>query len=298
MYTITGATGHTGKVIAEILLKKGKQVTAIGQSNNDKLDVLSKSGATVVTGDLRDVHFSRKAFAAATAGFIMLPSDYHAPDFNAEQNAVTDGVIAGIKESHVTHLVTLSTVGAHLPKDSGVLVGLHDMEEKLRKQLPHVNVLNLRVGLLFENSFSFIPVIKQAGIAGGFPIRGDLKVPMVATQDIAAVAAERLMTLDFTAQTHEFVLGPCDMSFADMAAIIGTAIEKPQLPWVDFSYADAKAGLMQAGFSNSAADAMVGMSKSINEGSYFGDDLQRTGQNTTPTTFESFVSQFVAAYNK
>ena len=296
MYVITGATGHTGRAIAETLLNAGQPVTALGQSA-ETLAPLAQLGAKTLAGDLRDPQFATQAFAGATAAFAMLPSNYGAADFRAEQNAVADGLIAGAKASGLTHLVALSTVGAHLPADSGVLLGLHDLERKLRTQLPAVRVRNLRVGLLFENSFSFIPVIKHAGVVGGFPIRGDINIPMVATQDIAAVAAERLLKLDFTGQNHEYVLGPRDLTFNEMAAIIGQALHRPELQWVDFSYADARAGLLQAGFSASAADAMVGLAKSVNDGGYFGDDLRRTPQNSTPTTFETFVSQLVAAYN-
>lgn len=295
MYLITGASGHTGGAIAKILVNAGQPVTALGQSG-DKLASLATLGAKTLPGDVRDPHFATTAFAGADAAFVMIPSDYAAPDFRAYQNAVIDGVIAGLQANRVRYVVTLSTVGAHLTTDSGVLLGLHDMEQKMRAQLPEANVLHLRVGLLFENSFSFIPVIKHAGVVGGFPIRGELKIPMVATQDIAVVAAQRLRALDFQGHGHAYVLGQRDLSFSEMAAIIGQAIQRPELSWVDFAAADAKGGLLQAGFTPSAADAMLGLSDCINDGRYFAGDLHRTPQSTTPTSFEEFVGQFAAAY--
>ena len=296
MNIITGASGHTGGAIAKLLLQAGQPVTALGQSD-DKLANLAKLGAKTRPGDVRDPAFTRSAFAGATAAFVMIPSDYAAPDFRIYQNAVIDGLIAGLQANQVPYVVTLSTVGAHLNADSGVLLGLHDMEEKLRAQLPEANVLHLRVGLLFENSFSFIPVIRHAGVVGGFPIRGEIKIPMVATQDIAAVAAQRLQARDFHGHGHAYVLGPRDLSFGDMATIIGRAIQRPELVWVDFSAADAKSGLLQAGFSPSAADAMVGLADCVNDGRYFSNDLHRTPASTTPTSFEDFVGQFAAAYH-
>ena len=296
MNIITGASGHTGGAIAKLLLQAGQPVTALGQSA-DKLADLARLGAKTQTGDVRDPHFARTAFAGATAAFVMIPSDYAAPDFRAYQNAVIDGVIAGLRANQVPYVVTLSTVGAHLSADSGVLLGLHDMEAKLRAQLPAANVLHLRAGLLFENSFSFIPVIQHAGVVGGFPIRGEIKIPMVATQDIAAVAARRLQARDFRGHGHAYVLGPHDLSFGEMAAVIGQAIQRPELGWVDFSAAAAKGGLLQAGFTPSAADAMVGLADCVNDGRYFSGDLQRTPASTTPTSFEDFVGQFAAAYN-
>lgn len=296
MNIITGASGHTGGAIAELLLNAGQPVTALGQSD-DKLAGLAKLGAKTLPGDVRDPRFTRTAFAGATAAFVMIPSDYAAPDFRAYQNAVIDGIIAGLQANQVPYVVTLSTVGAHLSADSGVLLGLYDLKQKLRTQLPAAHVLHLRVGLLFENSFSFIPVIRHAGVVGGFPIRGEIKIPMVATQDIAAVAAQRLQARDFQGHSHAYVLGPRDLSFGEMAAIIGQAIQRPELVWVDFSAADATAGLLQAGFSSSAAAAMVGLADCINDGRYFTGDLRRTPPSTTPTSFEDFVGQLAAAYN-
>lgn len=295
MNIITGASGHTGGAIAERLLKAGQPVTALGQSA-DKLAGLEKLGAQTRPGDVRDPHFARTAFAGATAAFVMIPSDYAAPDFRAYQNAVVDGIIAGLQANQVTYVVTLSTVGAHLSADSGVLLGLHDLEEKLRAHLPNAHVLHLRVGLLFENSFSFIPVIQHAGVVGGLPIRGDIKIPMVATQDIAVVAAQRLQARDFRGYSHAYVLGQRDLSFREMAAIIGRALQRPELVWVDFSAAEAKGGLLQAGFSPSAADAMVGLADCVNDGRYFAGDLHRTPKNTTQTSFEDFAGQLAVAY--
>lgn len=119
---------------------------------------------------------------------------------------------------------------------------------------------------------------------------------MVATQDIAVVAAQRLRALDFQGHSHACVLGPRDLSFSEMAAIIGQAIQRPELSWVDFAAADAKGGLLQAGFSPSAADAMLGLADCINDGRYLAGDLHRTPQSTTPTSFEEFAGQFAAAY--
>lgn len=131
MYLITGASGHTGGAIAKILVNAGLPVTALGQSG-DKLASLAKLGAKTLPGDVRDPHFATTAFSGADAAFVIIPSDYAAPDFRAYQNTVIDGVIAGLQANRVRYVVTLSTVGAHLTTDSGVLLGLHDMEQKMR----------------------------------------------------------------------------------------------------------------------------------------------------------------------
>ena len=42
-----------------------------------------------------------------------------------------------------------------------------------------------------------IGLIRSQGVNGS-AVRGDLKIPMIATQDIAAFAADRLMKRDFS----------------------------------------------------------------------------------------------------
>jgi len=54
MIAVTGATGRTGRRIAEILLAKGEKVRAIGRDAK-KLAPLAESGAEPFVGDVEDV---------------------------------------------------------------------------------------------------------------------------------------------------------------------------------------------------------------------------------------------------
>ncbi|MBC8069000.1 MAG: NAD(P)H-binding protein, partial [Deltaproteobacteria bacterium] len=54
--TIMGATGNTGRAIANGLLASGKRVRAIGR-NPDKLAELAALGAEIRTGDVADPAF-------------------------------------------------------------------------------------------------------------------------------------------------------------------------------------------------------------------------------------------------
>jgi uncharacterized protein YbjT (DUF2867 family) len=53
-YTIMGATGHVGRVVAERLLKTGAQVRGIGR-NSERLKGLVDQGAIPYTGAFDDV---------------------------------------------------------------------------------------------------------------------------------------------------------------------------------------------------------------------------------------------------
>jgi uncharacterized protein YbjT (DUF2867 family) len=120
-------------------------------------------------------------------------------------------------------------------------------------------------------------------------------MPMVATADIATAALTNLTTLDFSGKSHKYVLGSRDYTYHEIASLFGTAIGKPDLKYVQFSYEDAKKGMMGAGMSESAATRMNEFVKAANEGRVL-DEVKRDASNTTPLTAEYFAQVFKAVY--
>ena len=76
---------------------------------------------------------------------------------------------------------------------------------------------------------------------------------MVATRDIADAAAKALKARDWKGVVVRELLGPRDLSYAEATRIIGEKIGKPDLRYVQFSYADQVQATVQAGFSESFA---------------------------------------------
>jgi uncharacterized protein YbjT (DUF2867 family) len=293
MYVITGATGNTGKIIARELLARGKKVRIIGRSAEKMLE-LKENGAEVQVGDLFDESFVNNAFAGATAVYCMIPPNPHAKDFRMDQQIVARNLVNAVDGNKVKHVILLSSIGAHLRTGAGVIDGLGDLEEYF-SALKDVNVLILRPGYFMENIFGQMGIIKQLGIVGT-PIRGDLKFPCVATKDIAALGAKRLLKLDFRGHTIEYILGPRDLSYNEITGIISKAIDKPDLHYVQLSYEDAKKGMVQSGFvSENMADLYMKMSEAFNSGIVLNEHT-RTSENSTPSTFEEFVSGFAEAF--
>ena len=288
-YVITGATGKIGKIVATELLAKGQSVTVIAR-NADKLKELADMGAIALAGDSYDREFLTKAFKGADAVFCLLMPDMFAADVFQEQKKISDNYFEALKANNVPNVVLLSSVGAHLRKGAGIVDGLGYMEELLLG-LKEANVLNLRPTYFMENTQGLIGTIKQMGIAGT-PVKADVKFPMVATKDIGAVAAKRLLDLSFTGNTIEFVLGPRDITYAEVTAIAGQAIGKPELTYMQFPGEDAIKGMVASGFcGEDAARLMVGLAKAINDGTLL-DGHQRTEANSTPTTYEEFSQVF------
>lgn len=292
-YVITGASGNIGKKVANELLAKGEKIKVIGRSA-DKLKEFTSKGAEALIGDVTDPEFVKKAFAGATAVFCMIPPSNFSDDFRSIQRKVARNYMEVVKANGIKHVILLSSIGAHLRNGAGIVDGLGEMEE-LFLALKEVNILNLRPTYFMENVFGQIGTIKQMGIAGS-PIKADLKFPIVASKDIATVIAKRLIELQFTGNTIEYVLGPKDISYNEITEIVGKAIGKPDLKYVQFSNADAKNGMVMAGFcSENVADLMTGLSDGINNGKVL-NAHKRTSGNSTPTSFEEFANDFALIY--
>jgi uncharacterized protein YbjT (DUF2867 family) len=294
MYTIIGASGNTGRHIAEKLLAQGQKIRVVGR-DQEKLKSLAAKGAEIFEADLNDVNAIKKAFTGAKAAYLMIPPNYGAPDFRAYQNKIGETMAQAIKQSGVTHVINLSSVGAHMGYGIGVVLGLHDQENRLNI-IDNIAVLHLRPSFFMENQLMQISTIKKMGVMGS-PLKGEIKLPQIAIADIADYAVKRFLKLDFTGKSVQELLGPRDISFVECASIIGKAIDKPDLKYVEFPYEDTTNVLKGMGLSQNAAESMVGLYRGFNEGIARPTE-PRTSENTTATTFEKFAETFAMLYKK
>ena len=292
MITVMGATGHTGKKITEILLKAGERVRALGRSKG-KLAELESAGAEVLTGDATDAAFLSSAFHGADAAYTLLPPDPRLADYPAGQNQQGEAIVKAIRESGLRYVVSLSSVGADQPAGTGLIAGLHAQEERLRR-IEGSNVLILRPGSFFENFYGALGLIKHQGFNGD-SVAPDVALPMIATRDIADVAAKALQARNWDGVVVRELLGPRDLTYAEATSILGERIGKPDLKYVQFSHTDMAKALTQMGFSDSFAGLYVDMTRAFNEGRVKSRE-GRKPENTTPTRFEDFAAELADAY--
>ena len=293
MYVVTGASGHTGTVFAKTLLKNGAKVRVIGRTP-EHLKGLAAEGAELFAADVTDAGGFTKALVGAKAAYVMMPPNIAATDVRAFQNRVTDAIAAALKSAGVTHVVTLSSIGADKAERTGPVAGLHYLEEQLNG-IDGLNVLHLRAGYFMENTLAQIGIIQQMGMAVG-PLRPDLKLPIIATRDIGEAAANALLTLNFREKQARELLGQRDISMGEVAQIIGKAIGKPGLRYIQAPDEQVRPALIQVGMSPNMADLLLEMSAALNSGHMRALE-QRSAANTTPTSYETFVmEEFVPLY--
>lgn len=286
MFTIMGASGHTGHRIVRVLLDRGHSVRALGRSEA-KLAELRDRGAETLAGDAADPAFLSDAFRGADAVFTMIPPAPRSPDHRAFQDRCGAAGAAAIRNAGIPRVVFLSSLGAELPQGTGPIAGLHAQEARLREL--GVDVLILRSAYFFENFVESLPMIRQQGINGG-PLAAELRIPMIATRDVAEAAAAALVERNWQGVLVRELLGERDLSFAEATEILGAALGCPNLAYVQFSYDNACRALVQVGLSPSAAATYVELARALNDGRVASRE-GRTAANTTPTRFEDFAAE-------
>ncbi len=292
-YVITGGAGNISQPLAEKLLAAGHEVTVIGR-NADKLKSLTDKGAKAAVGSIEDAAFLAQAFTGADAVYAMIPPNFVAENFRHYQNVVARNYITAITTNNIKQVVVLSSIGAHMGNGAGPVDGLGDFEGLLKEQ-EGLNVKALRPSYFMYNLFNMIPLIKNAGIMGGNFGGPTDKLILVHTNDIAAVAAEELLALDFTGFTVRYIAGD-ERTTEDIAAVVSKAIDKPGTPWVVFTDEQSLEGMRQAGLSETIAEGYTTMGKALREGTMQAD-YWKNKPTLSPTKLEDFIQELVAAYN-
>ena len=293
MYVITGASGNTGSIAATQLLDRNEHVRVVGRSA-DRLEPFTARGAEPFVCDVNDAAALTKAFSGAKAVYAMIPPSMTSEHYRADQDRVSDAIAHAIEAAGVEYVVSLSSVGADKAEGTGPVAGLHYFEQTLNG-IPGLNALHLRPAYFMENTLAQVGIIQTMNLTAG-PLRPDLKMPMIATRDIGAAAAQALVARNFNGKQTRELLGERDLSYAEVASIIGSAIGKPQLKYVHLPDQQIRGAFLQMGMSANVADLIIEMSGALNAGKMKPLE-ERNSENTTPTSFEKFVAdEFLPLY--
>jgi uncharacterized protein YbjT (DUF2867 family) len=140
-----------------------------------------------------------------------------------------------------------------------------------------------------ENMLRQVEALKHQGafFSSGLP---DLKVPFVATRDIAATGANLLLDRSWTGQGGVAVLGPEDLCCNDMAEILTDVLGKP-IRFHSVPAEDYKAQLILYGAGEAFAQSLMEMFAAKDNGLDNGE--RRTPENTTPTSFRRWCEEIL-----
>jgi len=285
--TLTGSLGNISKPLAEQLISAGHEVTIIS-SNVDKITEIEKLGAKAAIGSVYDVDFVVKAFTAADAVYTMVPPNFGVPSFRQYVGGTAQKYAEAIRKAGVKRVVNLSSIGAHLDGGTGPISGMHDAEITLNK-LEGVSVKHVRAPFFYTNFFNNIDMIKHQGFLGS-NYGSNTRLVMVHPKDIATAVAEELQGSS-TGKGIRYLVSD-DRITGEISTILGTAIGKPDLQWIEFTDEQAYKGMLQGGMPPEIARNFVEMGTAVRSGIIWQDyDLHKPLASGN-RKLESFAKEF------
>lgn len=293
-YVITGGAGNISRPLALALLAGGHQVTVIGR-NADNLTQLITAGAKPAIGSVEDADFLTAAFAGADAVYTMVPPKSDPTDWKAYIGAIGKNFARAIAANNIQYVVNLSSVGADVADGCGPVSGLYRVEQALN-ELQGVHIKHLRPSYFYQNLYANLGLIRAMGIMGSNFSAEENSFPIVDPQDIAAAAAEELTALSFTGISVRYIASD-EVSTDQIATLIGTAIGKPDLKWVQFTDEQALGGMLQAGLNGEVARNYVEMGAAIREGILMKDYHAQKPPLSGKIKLSAFAETFAPAYN-
>jgi len=293
---ITGSLGNISKPLATELVQKGHEISIIS-SKAENQDAIEKLGAKALIGSVENPAFLTDAFTGADAVYCMIPrANYFDPtlDLDAFTGKIGNSYAAAITKSGVKRVVFLSSIGAHLEQNSGIIQRYNEIENVLNK-LSDVSITFMRPTSFYYNLLAYIPVIKNQGfIAANYG--ADKMIPWVSPNDIAAAIAEELTTpldgIKIRYVSSEEVTGH------ETARILGEAIGKPDLKWVLATDQETLEGLTAVGMQPKIAEGLVEMYAGLYNGTLGEDYYKNRPEVMGKVKLAAYAKEFAAIYNQ
>ncbi len=286
MIVVTTPTGKIGSQVLKNLLDASADVRVVAR-DPAKLAPEVHDKVEVVQGSLDDEEVLTRAFEGAESIFLVTAPSFATNNVMESYLRFARPARCAIQRKGVKRIVTVSVLGrgTSLAKNAGPITACLAKDEEIEKT--GVACRALWCPGFMENMLGQVQALKNQGMFF-LPANPEFKTPMVATRDIAASGAKLLLDQAWTGQGGLAVLGPEDLSFNDMAAIMTEVLGKP-IRFQPISGDAYKAQLVQYGASAVFAQGLVDMMSAKDQGM---DNAEpRTAENTTPTSFRRWCEE-------
>ena len=278
MIALTGASGHLGRHVAELLLDRGARPVLLTRDPSS-LEDLAARGADVRRGDFADPAGLTQALSGVER-LLLVSIDIVGPQRLALQTAA----VGAARAAGVSQVLYTSLPRPDEANPAGVAPDHRATEEALRAS-------GLRWTFLRNNLYADyqVPAVAQAIASGSLVTNaGDGRTAYVTRADCAAVAAAVLADGGHEDHVHD-VTGPEAIDAEGVAAIVRELSGRPVavVRVDDEAYA---AGLAGAGLPADAAALYTSFGASAREG--FADHVATTVADLTgqaPTTLRALL---------
>lgn len=282
---ITGATGTVSSALIDALSGGDARLRALVRDPSRAAE-LSSRGVDAVVGSLGDPDSLPVAFAGADDVWLLTANGPRAPEHSS--NAVWAARQAGAER-----VVRLSAVGAaaDAPTRSGRLHALADRE----LQESGLAWTILRPHFFMQNLLGSAPEIAGDG-AFGLNMGGG-RLGAVDARDVAGVAAAVLSQPPDRHHGRVYTpTGPRAISFAEMAATLGTVLGRP-VDYRPVSDDEARAEMLGAGVPGWIAGMLVeyGRAYAAGRGDFTTNDVAEVA-GRPPRDFAAFAREHAGAF--
>jgi len=293
---LTGSLGNISKPLATELVQKGNEISIIS-SNAKNQQEIEQLGAKALIGSVEDASFLSTAFSGADSVYCMIPrANYFDPnlDLDSFTRTIGNNYAEAIQKSGVKRVVFLSSIGAHLEQNSGIIQRYNEIEAVLN-QLTDVSITFMRPTSFYYNLLAYIPAIKNQGFISA-NYGADELIPWVSPNDIAAAIAEELTT-PLDGKKVRYVASE-EVTGHETARILGEAIGKPDLKWKFISDEEVLNGLISVGMQPKIAQGLVEMYAGLYNGVLGEDYYKNKPAVLGKTKLADYAKEFASIYNQ
>jgi uncharacterized protein YbjT (DUF2867 family) len=203
MIVVTGATGNVGRPLVRALVEAGESVTAVSRRVS-AADV--PDGVRIRQGDLADPSGFKSILDGASTLFLMVSGAF----------VPLDEVLGRARTSGVDRVVLLSSQGVATGRHPSVL------EDSVRAS--GLEWTMLQPGAFASNTLQWVESVRSSReVVAPF---GDVALPVLDPEDIAAVAAAALRDAAHAGASY-VLTGPEPITPRQQAAAIGEALGEP-----------------------------------------------------------------------
>lgn len=254
---VTGASGHLGRRVVELLLEAEAGPVVATTRSPEKLADLALRGVVVRKADFDYPRLLTDAFAGADRMLLISTDAIERPGLRLRQHrkAIDAALGAGVK--HVVY-TSLTNPGA----DSPVLIAPDHRGTEEVLAASGLSWTILRNNLYTDFLLGSLPQAIAAGKLFAAAASGG--AAYVTREDCARAAAAALLSSDASRRILD-IMGPAVVGFADLAWLVSDLTGRP-VTYIPVEPAALKAGMVETGLPELVADVLVSFQVAMAQG--------------------------------
>jgi uncharacterized protein YbjT (DUF2867 family) len=284
MIVVTTPAGRIGSRLAELLLERGEEIRVIARDPS-RLAAAIRDGAEVIAGSHADPAVLDAALTGADAFFLIVPPDSQASSVTGHYVEYGRQARAALDRAGVGHAVMISTMGGGIER-AGHLSAARAAEAEVGASEAAVRAL--APPFFMENLLGQTEAIRDGVLA--LPSDADRILPVVATDDLAALAADLLTDRSWDGVGRVPVSSPDAVTPTGVTATLGEALGR-EVAYHQIPIEDYKERLVSFGLSDAWAGGIAEMAEAQNQGFY--DSEIESARGVAPTTLGDWAGAHI-----